>query len=188
MFNMLFQHTFQHILQFSTCRDVTWPLCDPFHQFWNIIAVIKIKSDIINEDYRSLWCYMWRVIEILCGLEERIGPDCMQLLHNMHAMENFKFNRAVNFLYFLSNWVNLFGIFTSCEKLRAFKRNPCFWNRYLMPWRWIIQLLWECWKVFLKFFRSKYGKKWNTKGTSNNDLMYFYSFLKHQKGMNQKLR
>ena len=49
----------------------------------------------------------------------------------------FKFNLVVNFLYFLSNWVNLLGIFTSCEKLRAFKRNPCFWNRYLMPWRWI---------------------------------------------------
>ena len=66
-----------------------WPLHDPFHQFWNIIAVIKIKSDIINEDYRSLWCYMWSVIEILCGLEEKIGPDCMQLMHNVHATENF---------------------------------------------------------------------------------------------------
>ena len=100
----------------------------------------------------------------------------------------FKFTLAVNFLCFLSNWVNLLGIFTSCEKLRAFKRNPCFWNRYLMPWRWIIELLWECWKIFLNFFRSKYGRKWNAKGTSNNDLMYFYSFLKHHKGMNQKLR
>ena len=201
-FQSMLKHSFQNALQistpaeiqFSTCITdfnmhvlkitVMWPLCNPFHQFWNIIAVIKIKSDIINEDYRSLWCYMWSVIEILCGLEEKIGPDCMQLLHNMHATENFKFNLAVNFLYFLSNWVNLLGIFTSCEKIRAFKRNPCFWNRYLMPWRWIIQLLWD----FLKFFRSKYGRKWNTKRTSNNDLMYFYSFLKHQKGMNQKLR
>ena len=65
------------------------PLRDPFHQFWNIIAVIKIKSDIINEDYRSLWCYMWSVIETLCDLEEKIGPVCMQLLHNVHAMEIF---------------------------------------------------------------------------------------------------
>ena len=100
----------------------------------------------------------------------------------------FKFNLAVNFLYFLSKWVNLLCIFTRCEKLRAFKRNPCFWNRYLMPWRWIIQLLWECWKIFLKIFRSKYGRKWNTKWTWNNDLMYFYSFLKHHKGMNWKIR
>ena len=38
---------------------MTWLLHDPFHQFWNIIAVIKIKSDITNEDHRSLWCYMW---------------------------------------------------------------------------------------------------------------------------------
>ena len=66
-----------------------WLLRDTFHQFWNIIAVIKIKSDIINEDYRSLWCYMWSVIEILCDLEEKIGPVCMQLLHNVHATENF---------------------------------------------------------------------------------------------------
>ena len=65
---------------------MTWPLHDPFPQFWNIIAVIKIKSDIINEDNRSLWS----VIEILCGLEEKIGPVCMQLLHNVHASnENF---------------------------------------------------------------------------------------------------
>ena len=54
---------------------VTWP----FPSIWNVIAVIKIKSDVINEDFRSLWCYMWSVIEILCGLEEKIGPVCMQL-------------------------------------------------------------------------------------------------------------
>ena len=68
---------------------LTWPLHDPVHQFCNIKAVIKIKSDIINEDYRSLWSYMWSLIEILCGLEEKIGPVCIQLLHNVHAMENF---------------------------------------------------------------------------------------------------
>ena len=76
---------FQSVLKIT----MIWLLCDPFHQFWNIIAVMEIKSDIINEDYRSLWCYMWSVIEILCGLEEKIGPVCMQLLHNVHAMENF---------------------------------------------------------------------------------------------------
>ena len=38
-------------------------------------------------------------------------------------MEIFEFNLPVNFLYFLSNWVNLLGIFTTCEKLRAFERN-----------------------------------------------------------------
>ena len=144
-----------HVLKIT----VTWPLCDPFHQFWNIIAVIKIKSDIINEDYRSLWCYMWSVIEILCGLEEKIGLIVCNSCIMCMLRKMFEFNLAVNFLYFLSNWVNLLGIFTSFEKLRAFKRNPCFWNRYLMPWRWIIQLLWECWKIFLKFFRSKYGRK-----------------------------
>ena len=117
---------------------MTWPLCDPFHQVWNIITVIKIKYDIINEDYRSLWCYMSSFIEILCVLTGKIGFICWQLLHDLHATETFFFNLAVNFLYFLSNWVNLFGIFSNIRKLRAFERNPCFWNRYLMPWRWII--------------------------------------------------
>ena len=115
-----------------------WPLHDPFHQFWNIITVIKIKSDIINEDYRSLWCYMSSLIEMLCVLAGKIGFVCWQLLHDLHAMENLFFNLAVNFLYFLSNWVNLLGIFSGIRKLRAFEKNPCFWNRYLMPWRWII--------------------------------------------------
>ena len=77
--------------KFQSVSKITmmWPLCDPFYQFWNIIAVIKIKSDIINEDYRSLWCYMWSVIKVLCDLEEKIGFVCMQLLHNVHALENF---------------------------------------------------------------------------------------------------
>ena len=86
-----FQGTLKTMSKFWSVSKitVTWPLCDAFHQFWNIIAVIKIKSDIINEDCRSLWCYMWSVIEILCDLEEKIGPVCMQLLHNVHATEIF---------------------------------------------------------------------------------------------------
>ena len=101
---------------------VTWPLCDPFHQFWNILTVIKIKSDIINEDYRSLWCYMSSLIELLRVLAGKIGFVCWQLLHDLHATEHFFFNFAVNFLYFLSNWVNLLGIFSGIRKLRAFEK------------------------------------------------------------------
>ena len=73
---------FQSMLKIT----MTWPLCDPFHQLWNIITAIKIKSDIINENYRSLWCYMSSFIE------------------------NLFFNLVVNFLYFLSNWINLLGV------------------------------------------------------------------------------
>ena len=32
-------------------------------------------------------CEVW--FEILCGLEEKIGPVCTHLLHNVHATENF---------------------------------------------------------------------------------------------------
>ena len=69
-----------HSENFKAC----WKL---YQNFWKI--KIKIKSDNINEDYRSLWCYMWSVIEILCDLEEKIRPVCMQLLHNVHATEIF---------------------------------------------------------------------------------------------------
>ena len=57
---------FQSVLKIT----VMWPLHYLFHQFWNIITVMKIKSDIINEDYRSLWCYMSSLIEILCSHRE----------------------------------------------------------------------------------------------------------------------
>ena len=142
-----FQGMLKTMSKFQSMSKITmtWPLCDPFHQFWNILTVIKIKSDIIYEDYRSLWCYMSSLIEMLWVLAGKIGFVCWQLLHDLHAMENSFFNLAVNFLYFLSNWVNLLGIFSGIRKLRAYERNPCFWNRYLMPWRWIIKLLWECW-------------------------------------------
>ena len=111
--------------QKSPCHDRYMTL---FHQFWNILTVIKIKSDIINEDYRSLWYYMSSLIEMLCVLAGKIGFVCWQLLHDLHATENLFFNLAVNFLYFLSNWVNLLGIFSGIRKLRAFERNPCFWQ------------------------------------------------------------
>ena len=59
-----------------------------------------MKSDIINEDYRSLWCYMSSLIEILRVLAGKIGFVCWQLLHDLHAMENLFFNLAVNFIFF----------------------------------------------------------------------------------------
>ena len=63
---------------------------------------------------------MCSLIEILYVLE--IVLVCWQLPHNMHAMKTFDI-QPVNFLYFLSNRVNLLDISTICEKLRAFERN-----------------------------------------------------------------
>ena len=39
---------------------------------------------------------------------------------------NFEFNLPVNILYFLSNWLNLLGIFTTCEKLKHLKEIQAF--------------------------------------------------------------
>ena len=36
-----------------------------------------------------MWCCMYSLVENLCVLEEEIGLVCLQLQHNMHAMETF---------------------------------------------------------------------------------------------------
>ena len=72
----------------------------------------------MNKDNGMLWSCMCSLIEILWVLKEI-----------------FEFNLHVNFLYFLWNWVNLLGIFTTCEKLRAFERNQNLENSCLMSWR-----------------------------------------------------
>ena len=141
----------------------------------------------MDKDNGMLWSCMCSLIEILWVFEEKISLNCWQLQHDVPVTEIFEFNPPVNFLYLLSNWVNLLGIFTTCEKPRAFERNPSLWSSYLIPWRPIVYLEWLCWIFFLKFFRNKYGRKCNAMGTSNNDLIYFLSFLKHDKGMNRKL-
>ena len=86
----------------------------------------------MNKDNGMLWSCMCSLIEILWVLEEKISIDCWQLPHDVPVTEIFEFNLPVNFLYFLSNWVNLLGIFTACEKLRAIERNPSSWNNYFI--------------------------------------------------------
>ena len=92
----------------------------------------------MDKDNGMLWSCMCSLIEILWVLKEKISLNCLQLQHDVPVTEIFEFNLPVNFLYFLSNWVNLFGIFTTCEKLRAFERNQNLENSCLMSWRQIV--------------------------------------------------
>ena len=131
--------TFFGLVLGSYCRKrhdvtVTWPFENIFHR----TNTVKINTDIINKDNGMLWSCMCSLIEILWVLEEKISLNCWQLQHDGPVTEIFEFNLPVNFLYFLSNWVNLLGICTTCEKLWAFERNPSLWSSYLMPWRQIV--------------------------------------------------
>ena len=92
----------------------------------------------MDKDNGMLWSCMCSLIEILWVLKEKISLNCWQVQHDVPVMEIFEFNLPVNFLYFLSNWVNLLGIFTTCEKLRAFERNQNLENSCLMSWRPIV--------------------------------------------------
>ena len=74
----------------------------------------------MNKDNGMLWSCMCSLIEILWVLKEKISLNCWQVQHDVPVTEIFEFNLHVNFLYFLWNWVNLLGIFTTCEKLRPF--------------------------------------------------------------------
>ena len=92
----------------------------------------------MNKDNGMFWSCMCSLIEILWVLEEKISLNCWQVQHDVPVTDIFEFNLHVNFLYFLWNRVNLLGIFTTCEKLRAFERNQNLENSCLMSGRWIV--------------------------------------------------
>ena len=83
-----------------------------------------------------------------------------------------------NFLFF-----SILGrsIFTTW-KLRAFERNPCFWNRYSMPKNPITFM--TMLKNFTSLFHNKYGGKWNERTTSCI-CGHFWSI--NYKAMNQSI-
>ena len=103
-------------LQSVSKITMTWPLHDHFHQFWNIITVIKIKSDIINEDYRSL-CATCQVWLKSCVLLKRklglfVGNSCMICM-----LQKICFSTLWTFLF--SFKLNKFvRFFTGIRKLR----------------------------------------------------------------------
>ena len=107
---------------------MTWPFEKIFHR----------TNTVMNKDNGMLWSCMCSLIEILWVLEEKISLNCWQVQHDVAVTEIFEFNLHVNFLYFLWNWVNLLGIFTTCDKLRAFERNQNLENSCLMSWRPIV--------------------------------------------------
>ena len=121
-------------------KGMTSPWCDYLKTYFT--ELIQLKYKLILSINTMGCCVVWlcSLIETLWVLEEKVSLNCWQLPHDVPVTEIFEFNLPVNFLYFLSNWVNLLGIFTTCEKLRAFERNSSLWNSYLMPWRPIVYL------------------------------------------------
>ena len=84
----------------------------------------------------SMMCLLWKFLNITYLWTFFIF---YQTEWTCWALFSIKLSELVG-LYFLSNWVNLLGIFTTCEKLRAFERNPSLWSSYLMPCRPIVYL------------------------------------------------
>ena len=83
-------------------------------------------------------CCMCSLVEILCLLEEKIGLVCLQLPHDMHAMETFDIQPTSELSLFSFKLSKLVDISTSCDKQRAFERNQNLENSCLMPWTTIV--------------------------------------------------
>ena len=121
-------------------KGMTWPLRDLLKTYFTELIQLKYKLILWIKTMGccGLACVVWlKSCEFLKRkLVLIVGNSSM----NVPVTEIFEFNLPVNFLDFLSNWVNLLGIFTTCEKLRAFERNPSLWSSYLIPWRPIVYL------------------------------------------------
>ena len=117
-------------------KGMMWPLCDLLKTYFTELIQLKYKLILWIKTMGccGLACVVWLKS---CELSKR---KSVLIVGNSSIMclLIFEFNLPVNFLYFLSNWVNLLGIFTTCEKLRAFERNQNLENSCLMSWRPIV--------------------------------------------------
>ena len=119
-------------------KGMTWPWRDLLKTYFTELIQLKYKLILWIKTMGccGLACVVWLKS---CEFSKRKSV-LIDVQHDVPVTEIFEFNLHVNFLYFLWNWVNLLGIFTTCEKLRAFERNPSLWSSYLMPWRPIVYL------------------------------------------------
>ena len=109
----------------TTEKGMTWPWRDLLKTYFTELIQLKYKLILWIKTMGccGLACVVWLKS---CEFSKRksvliVGNSSMMCL-------------------FLSNWANLLGIFTTCEKLRAFERNSSLWSSYLMPWRPIVYL------------------------------------------------
>ena len=110
-------------------KGMTWPWCDLLKTYFTELIQLKYKLILWIKTMGccGLACVVWLKS---CEFSKRksvliVGKSSMMCL----LQKTFEFNLPVNFPYFLSNWVNLLGIFTTCEKLRAFEKKSKPWKQ-----------------------------------------------------------
>ena len=72
---------------------------------------IKIKTDIVSEDIMLLWYYMCSLVGILSVHQDKIGPVCWQLPHEIHATEFFLIQPTCELSLFSFKMSTLVGYF-----------------------------------------------------------------------------
>ena len=107
----------------SNCRKgIMWLWHDHLKTYFTELIQLKYKLILWIKTIGSygLPCVVWLKS---CEFSKR---KLVLIVDNSHMMCMLQKFLNSNFLNFLSNWVNLLGIF---------ERNPSLWNSCLMPWR-----------------------------------------------------
>ena len=74
---------------------------------------------------------MCSLVEILCVLKEKIELICWKFLLDLHATDILGFNFSVNFVYFLSKWINCELFLTELDRKEHLKEIQLFgWSNY----------------------------------------------------------
>ena len=107
-------------------KGMTWPWRNLLKTYFTELIQLKYKLilSINTMGCCGLACVVWLKS---CEFSKRksvliVGNSSMMCLLRKFLNLTYLWT---NF-YFLSNWVNLLGIFTTCEKLRAFKEIQAF--------------------------------------------------------------
>ena len=74
----------------------------------------KLKYKLILS-IKTIGWYGATCVEVLCVFEGKIGLVCWHLLYNVHAIDILWFNLAVNSIWFLPEYMKLWGFF---ERIR----------------------------------------------------------------------
>ena len=163
-------YRFQHVMKFSKCFFKMFSTHFKHKNSPMVWTMLKTVLKTISNCFIVCWKPCWKFQGL--GRTAEKGIDHLKTC----------FTELIQLKYKLILWIKTVGCCglacvvwsKSCEKLRAFERNPSLWSSYLDALETTSLSLMTMPEIsFRKFFQSKYGRKCNAMGTSNNDLMDF---------------
>ena len=122
----------------TTEKGMTWPWCDLLKRYFTELMQLKYKLILW---IKTMGCCGFACVVWLksCEFSNRKSVLIVGNSSMMCLLQNFlNLTYMWTFFIFYETWVNLLGIFTTCEELRAFERNQNLENSCLMSGRPIV--------------------------------------------------